>query len=56
MSVLLDPTSVRISEDAGEVVITVLKQGQSEISTSVNVDTMNATALGECNLRHTLDA
>ena len=46
MTVQLVPTIVRINEDVGEVVVTVLKQGTSEINTTVNIDTKDATALG----------
>ena len=41
----LDLTSVRVDEDAGEVTITVLKLGSSELTTAVDVDTKDISAV-----------
>ena len=45
----LDPTSVRVSEDSGEITIVVKKEGASEIPTAVFVDTRDSTAIGMIN-------
>lgn len=48
----LDQTSVRVDEDFGEIMITIFKQGQSELNVSVQVDTRVDTATGKNNARN----
>ena len=48
----LDQTSVRVDETSGEIMITILKQGQSELNVSLQVDTRVDTATGKKNARN----
>ena len=48
----LDQTSVRVDEDFGEIMITIFKQGQSELNVSVQVDTRVDTTTGKNNARN----
>ena len=48
----LDQTSVRVDETFGETTITILKQGQSELNISLQVDTRVDTATGKNNARN----
>ena len=48
----LDQTSVRVDETSGETTITILKQGQSELNVSLQVDTRVDTATGKNNARN----
>lgn len=45
----LDKTSVRVDENFGGIMITIFKQGQSEINVSLQVDTRMDAATGKNN-------
>ena len=48
----VDQTSVRVDEDIGEIKITILKQGQSDVNISIQVNTREDTAVGKSNVRN----
>ena len=52
VTIQLDPTSVRVDEDFGEVKITIFKLGLSELNTSVYIDTRADTATGKNNAQN----
>ena len=52
MTIQLDPTSIRVDEDFGEIIVTILKQGLSELNVSIQIDTRVDTATGKNNARN----
>lgn len=54
VTIQLDPTSIRVNEDFGEIMITIFKEGLSELNVSIQADARIDTATGKTEFKAVL--